>query len=143
PQPGPKVETKTQPTPDPIPKPPPPPEPPKPAPETPAYQGRVVVWVGGSTLVIPGESGKGDRYLQLYGVRDVMGTQQQADDIRRQLAAYLNANGNQVSCFKRGAEKTPVYQCFMGKQDIGRWAIEHRLAQAAPDAPQEYRAASQ
>jgi serine/threonine protein kinase len=117
----------------------------KPAPQPPAYQGRVVDWIGAATILVPGEGGKGVQYLQLHGVRDVMGTQQQADDTRRELDAYLDANGRQVSCYKRGAAnpKKPEYQCFIGKQDIGRWAIEHRLAQAAPDAPQEYRAASQ
>lgn len=124
---------------------PPEPKPPEPAPETPAYQGRVVDWVGGGTILVPDEGGKGVRFLQLFGVRDRMGTQQQANEIRRQLAAYLNANGRQVSCFKRGpvTQKSPEYQCFIGKQDIARWAIEQRLAQVSPDAPQEYRAASQ
>src|SRR5262249_54047267 len=119
-------EAKAKPTPDPAPK---PPKPPEPAPETPAYQGRVVDWVGGGTILVPDESGKGVRFLQLYGVRDRMGTQQQANDIRRQLAAYLDANGRQVNCFKRGPanQKAPEYQCFVGKQDIARWAIEHRL----------------
>jgi eukaryotic-like serine/threonine-protein kinase len=145
-----KAETASKPSPSPSPKPPldttpkPPPPPPSP-PETPAYQGRVVDWIGGATILVPDESGKGVRYLQLYGVRDVIGTQQQANDIRRQLDAYLDANGRQVSCFKRGTgnQKTPEYQCFIDKQDIGRWAIQHHLAQASPDAPQEYRAASQ
>ncbi|MGH8431093.1 MAG: hypothetical protein ACREUF_11890, partial [Solimonas sp.] len=132
-------EAKVTPKPDPTPK------PPEPAPETPAYQGRVVDWPGGGTILVPDESGKGVRFLQLYGVRDRMGTQQQANDIRRQLTNYLDTNGRQVSCFKRGAanQKSPEYQCFIGKQDIARWAIEHRLAQATPDAPEEYRAASQ
>jgi hypothetical protein len=93
--------------------------------------------------LVPDESGKGVRFLKLYGVRDVMGTQQQANEVRQQLNAYLDVNGREVTCYKRGAsQKDPEYQCFVGKQDIARWAVEHRLAQAGPDAPQEYRAAS-
>lgn len=124
-------------------KPPPPPPPP---PETPAYQGRIVDWIGGSAILVPDDSGRGVRIMKLHGVRDVLGTQQQANQVRRDLNGYLDANGRDVSCYKRGAgrdQKEPEYQCFVGKQDIARWALGQRLAQVAPDAPQEYRAASQ
>lgn len=127
----------------PSPSPPPPPSPP---PETPAFKGRVVDWIGGSAILVPDESGKGARVMKLYGVRDLMGTQHQANEIRRELNGYLDSKGREVTCYKRGTSKDqnlPEYQCFLEKQDIARWALEHRLAVAAPDAPKEYRAASQ
>jgi hypothetical protein len=124
-----------------------PPSPPSsPPPDTPAFKGRVMDWIGGSAILVPDENGKGARLLKLHGVRDVMGTQQQANQIRRTLNAYLDSKGREVTCYKRGAsqnQNVPEYQCFLDKQDIARWALERRLAQAAPDAPQEYRAASQ
>ena len=84
--------------------------------------------------------------MKLHGVRDVMGAQQHANQVRRELNGYLDANGRDVTCYQRGTrqnQKEPEYQCFVGKQDIARWALGQRLAQATPDAPQEYRAASQ
>ncbi len=121
-------------------------KPPPPPPETPAYQGRIVDWIGGSAILVPDDGGKGVRIMKLHGVRDVLGTQQQANQVRRELNGYLDANGRDVACYKRGAgqnQKEAEYQCFLGKQDIARWALGQRLAQVAPDAPQEYRAASQ
>jgi len=125
-------------------RPPGPPPPPTPTPETPAFKGRVVDWIGGSAILVPDENDKGARLMKLHGVRDLMGTQQQANQIRRELNGYLDSKGREVTCYKRGtSQSVPEYQCFLDKQDIARWALERRLALAAPDAPQEYRAASQ
>jgi hypothetical protein len=123
----------------------PPITPPKPPPETPSYQGRVVDWIGGGTILVPGENGKGVRFIQLHGVQDLMGSQQQTNDIRRQLDAYLDANGRQVACFRRtgGDPRNPPQQCFIGNNDIARWAVGHHLAKPTADAPPDYREASQ
>jgi serine/threonine-protein kinase len=124
----------------------PPSPPPPPPPETPAFKGRVVDWIGGSAILVPDESGKGARVMKLHGVRDLMGTQHQANEIRRELNGYLDSKGREVTCYKRSTghdQNPPEYQCFLDKQDIARWALERRLAVAAPDAPKEYRAASQ
>jgi serine/threonine-protein kinase len=94
---SPSTDTSQKPGPGTAPKPPPPPPPTQP-PETPAYQGRIVDWIGGSSILVPDESGKGVRFLKLYGVRDVMGTQQQANEVRQQLNAYLDVNGREVTC---------------------------------------------
>jgi hypothetical protein len=107
--------------------------------EIPAYQGRIRNWISGSAIVVPLESG-GGTILLLYGVRDIGDNLERAADIRRLLNAYLDENGHHTACYKRGANpRNPRYQCFVGTQDIALWAVENRLAVAAPDAPPEYR----
>ena len=112
---------------------------------TPFYQGRVLDWLDGGTIVLPNEGGNGSRFVRLFGVRALDGNQFQAEDDHGKLNAFIARSGGQVSCFLHEAAdpKRPFYQCFADKQDIARWAVEHRLARFAPNAPRDHREASQ
>ncbi len=116
-------------------------------PGPPAYEGHLVDWLSGSTIMVPNKGIPPVRLLRLFGVSDVPGegNQTKADDIRHQLLGFIDRSGGQVTCFTRdgGDPKKLTYQCFANHQDIALWAVANHLAQFAPDAPQDYREARQ
>ena len=127
-------------------KPKPPEEKPKPPEVTmpggsPNYQGRVVAWLSGSTIMVRSATGGGFERLRLFGIRDKqISSQKEADIARDQLETFLAKNGHEATCFTRYSTefKEARALCFIDKKDMALWAIESNLGRASGDAPPNY-----
>ena len=111
----------------------------------PSYQGKVIAWLSGSTIVVRSPTGNRDETLHLYGIRDLPTNKaSEMNDIRNRLEALFAQDGQEASCWTRfgNASKQLEHQCYIAKKDIGRWAVEHNLARPTSDAPPEYRETS-
>ena len=111
----------------------------------PSYQGKVIAWLSGSTIVVRSPTGNRDETLHLYGVRDLPTNKaSEMNDIRNRLEALFAQDGQEASCWTRfgNASKQLEHQCYIAKKDMGRWAVERNLAKPTSDAPPEYRATS-
>ena len=111
----------------------------------PSYQGKVIAWLSGSTIVVRSPTGNRDETLHLYGIRDLPTNKaSEMNDIRNRLEALFVQDGQEATCWTRfgNASKQLEHQCYIAKKDMGRWAVQHSLAKPTSDAPPEYRETS-
>jgi len=111
----------------------------------PSYQGKVIAWLSGSTIVVRSPTGNRDETLHLYGIRDLPTNKaSEMNDIRNRLEALFAQDGQEATCWTRfgNVSKQLEHQCYIAKKDMGRWAVEHSLAKPTSDAPPEYRETS-